>query len=205
MLLRTSLLAALAVTSLFIAPAVAAPPEARQLDATAPLPKGIKPAGATVEQVWTWTERDPSVTGYAIFSSTERHEADGQHLIDRRIFVQLVQVKRGAAAKQLRLIKDGIVGCAWDATALFLEGSVTVTDQDNDGKAELTFAYDTLCTNDLTPATRKLLVLEGTAKHALRGRAMVADDGGDYKADPFRKEAALKAHAEARWKALLQR
>jgi hypothetical protein len=204
MLLRTSLLAALAVTSLATQAATAAPPEARQLDAAAPLPKGIKPAGATVEQVWTWTERDPAVTGYAVFSSSERHEADGQHLIDRRLFVQLYQVKRGAA-KQLRLIKDGIVGCAWDATAVFLDGSVTVTDQDGDGKAELTFAYDTLCTNDLTPATRKLLVLEGTAKHALRGRAMVADDGGDYKADPFRKEAALKAHAEARWKALLQR
>ena len=68
--------------------------------------------------------------------------------------------------------------------------------------------YDVTCTSDVSPATRKLLVLEGKDKHALRGTSRIDAGGGDvlggdYKADGFKKAPAIKAMAEQRWKDLL--
>lgn len=200
----TALVAAVLAAAIAPAAAVAAPREVRQLEAAA-LPRSVKAKGKKVEQVWKWTEEEGGAAGLAVFSSTDRL-SDG-HVVSRKLFVQLYRGK-GAALKQLRLIQDGIDDCEFDMAAEFLPGSVTVTDQDTDGKPELTFAYDLTCTSDVSPSARKLLVLEGTAKHILRGnsRVDVGDnqfEGGDYKAEGFQREAALQKYAEQRWQALL--
>jgi|JI10StandDraft_1071094.scaffolds.fasta_scaffold77534_2 hypothetical protein len=203
-----ALIAALACTTLTVAPAVAReaiPYHVEQLPAGAKLPTAIKVKGSHVLQVWTWEEFDDTKRGYAVFSETET--ARGGRVTGRKIFVQLFTGK-GDAQKELRMINDGVTGCEFDVVARFVDGSVSVTDEDADGVNELTFAYDVTCTSDVSPAVRKLLVLEGKDKHALRGTSRVDAGGGDvvggdYKADPFKKAPALKALAEQRWKDLL--
>jgi hypothetical protein len=180
------------------------PYDVKQVDATQPLPKGVKAKGAVVEQVWTWQDGDLATDGLAVFSSTETVK-DG-HLTGRKIYVQYFRGKAGKW-KQVRLITDGVSGCEFDVIAKFLPGSVQITDEDTDMVSELSFAYDVTCTSDVSPSTRKLLVLEGKDKHALRGTSRINAGpdsfGGEFKPDGFKKAPALKALAEAQWKALL--
>lgn len=204
---RVALLVA-ATALLASTPALAREPgpyDVKQESAGAPLPKGVKAKGATVEQVWSWTENDLLAKGYAVFSSTEKKKDD--HLVERKIYVQIYSGKPGKL-KQTRLVQDHVLACEFDVTAKFVDGSVTITDEDGDGKWEIAFAYDLACRSDVSPATRKLLVIEGGAKHALRGTERVdvgngEKVGGEYKADGFAKEAAVKAYAVAQWAALL--
>lgn len=205
--LAVSLVALATATTIAVAPAVAreaVPYNVKQLPATGKLPKAMKIKGNQVLQVWTWEEFDDTKTGYAVFSQTET--AKGGRVTGRKIFVQLFTGK-GDAQKELRMINDGVTGCEFDVVAQFVDGSVSVTDEDADGVNELTFAYDVACTSDVSPNTRKLLVLEGKDKHALRGNSQVDPGGGpvggDYKADGFKKAPAIKAMAEQRWKDLL--
>ena len=204
----TNLLAALALAAVSVAPAAAREPgpyDVKELSATAKLPKAIKVKGAQVLQVWTWQEYDMVNTGYAVFSQTETLK--GGRVTARKIFVQLYTGK-GEAQKELRMINDGVPRCEFDVVAHFIPGSVSVTDEDTDGTNELTFAYDVDCVSDVSPVTRKLLLLEGKAKHALRGSSQVQAggdefEGGSFKADGFKKAPELKALAEQRWKDLL--
>ena len=204
----TAVVAATAALTLSAAPAAAReaiPYQVEQLPLTRTLPKAIKVKGTQILQQWTWEEFDDTKTGYAVFSQTET--VKGGRVTGRKIFVQLFTGK-GDAQKELRMINDGVTGCALDVTARFIDGSVSITDEDADGIDELTFAYDVACTGDVSPATRKLLVLEGKDKHALRGTSRIDAGGGDvlggdYKADGFKKAPAIKAMAEQRWKDLL--
>ena len=206
--IATSLVAALAVTVLAVVPASAREPgpyNVQQVPATTALPKAIKVKGKQVLQVWTWDEYDLVNKGYAVFSQTELSK--GGRVTGRNIYVQLFSGK-GDKQKELRLVKDGVTGCELDLTADFLDGSVSVTDEDTDGINELTFAYDLACKGDVSPNTRKLLVLEGKDKHALRGDSRVDLGGGEvvggaFKADGFKKQPEVKALAEARWAELL--
>lgn len=181
------------------------PFDVAQVDAAKPLPAGIKAKGKTVEQVWTWTEGDMTTAGAAVLSSTDTVK-DGR-LVARKLFVQYYRGKPGKL-KQVRLVQDGVPTCEFDVVARFVPGSVQITDEDTDEISELTFAYDVTCISDVSPATRKLLMLEGPAKHALRGETQVDAGGGQliggtYKLDGFKKAAPLQALAEAAWKDLL--
>ncbi len=202
------LLATLAAVSLLsIAPVHAREPgpyEVKQLDAAQPLPKGVKAKGTTVEQVWSWQDGDLSTEGLAVFSSTDT--VKGGRVVARKLFVQYYRGKPGKL-KQVRLVTDGVPTCEYDVVARFVPESVQITDEDTDTISELSFAYDVTCTSDVSPSTRKLLVLEGKDKHALRGtsRIVAGSDsfGGEFKLDGFKKAPALQALAETQWKASL--
>jgi hypothetical protein len=183
----------------------AAPVVAEQLDRSAPLPAAAKARGAAIEQVWRWTDDGGKTSNLAVFSRTDRRGSEA--IVGRKLFVQLFRGAPGALA-QVRLVQDGLDGCDFDAHVGFLPGSVTVTDEDEDGTAELTFGYDMTCATDVSPLARKLLVLEGAAKHILRGssRVDIGDgvvEGGEFKAAGFQGQPALLRFAEKRWKQLL--
>ncbi|MEZ4398506.1 MAG: hypothetical protein R3B06_00700 [Kofleriaceae bacterium] len=207
---------ALAAALTVAAPAVAhadGPVDVLSIRVTKPLPAGVKAKGKTIEQVWTWGDADAAHTpSLAVFSSTDTSSSDtsSSGTLDdepktfrhRKIYVQYFRQLRGKW-RELRMIQDGERDCEYDLEVQFLPGSVQVTDADGDGQAELSFLYDRLCASDVSPATRKLLVLEGKAKHALRGtsRVDVGDrfEGGAYKPDGFKKKRALQVMAEQRW------
>ena len=194
------LLIVAAVASLGIIGGAAADPVAKQLDASATLPAGIAAKGKRVVQAWTWTDKNGP--GHLVLSTTQRDSKKGT---GRQLFAQ---VYAGAKPRQTRLVRDAVENCQLDLVASFVTGSVAVSDIDGDGTAEVSFAYDLDCDAKADGSPRKLIILEGTAKHALRGtsRGTDPDDkpiGGEYKADPFKGQEALGTWAETRWNELL--
>jgi len=174
--------------------------EVDQLDATKPLPAKLRVKGKRIVQSWRWKASD-GIANYVVLSTTSTTTKRGE---SRVVFAQIFT---GAKLVELRLIKDAVENCQLDLTASFVAGSLTITDEDADGTPEIAFAYDLDCDATAKPTPRKLIVVEGAAKHALRGRAIGADPdgkvlGGDFKAD-FQNAPKLQQWAEARWKTLL--
>lgn len=213
MLRRAPLLVAL--TTLALVPGLEAPAHALRVAGPAvtstrlapelPLPAGVKPQGKRV--IGTWEYRGPGpVSGLLVLSSTDRSTKAG---VSRQLFAQVYAVPRpGAKPKQVRLVKDAVTNCQLDLTASFVQGSVAFDDVDGDGTAEVAFAYDLGCDATERPTPRKLIILEGAAKFALRGngRGKTLDGapaGGDYKADAFKGQEAIGTWAEAHWNQLL--
>lgn len=175
-----------------------------QLDATAPLPAGIKAKGKRVIAAWKVTGPGAKV-GYLVLSSTETtsRKSIGP---GRKLYAQLYA---GAKPKQVRLVQDGFDGCNVALRAAFVAGSTSFEDLDGDGIPEVAFAYDLACDMGEGATTRKLLILEGPAKYALRGQSLGRDPvtgtagDGAYKAEGMANEGAISAWAEARWDTLL--
>ena len=72
----------------------------------------------------------------------------------------------------LREVRDGVPDCSVDMIAEFVPESLTVTDYDEDGYGEASFAYRLNCSGDPSPDEQKLLVLEQGEKYILRGFAL---------------------------------
>lgn len=213
MLRRAPLLVAL--TTLALVPSLEAPAHALRVAGPAvtstrlapelPLPAGVKPQGKRVIGTWQYQGPGP-VSGLLVLSSTDRTMKAG---VSRQLFAQIYVVgKPGAKPTQVRLVKDAVTNCKLDLVASFVQGSVAFEDIDGDGTAEIAFAYDIGCDATERPLPRKLIILEGAAKFALRGngRGKTLDGapaGGDYKADTFKGQEAIGTFAEAHWNQLL--
>ncbi len=201
-MLSSRLLLSIVLCTSTLAAADVAPvpsPGARKLAPATPLPAGVKPKGTQVREVWTWTNPD-GAPGYLVLSVTSNAKT-----VSRQLYAQIYG---GKQPRELRLVKDGLSNCKLDLVANFLAGSVSIEDIDGDGTPEIAFAYDVVCSATADPVPRKLIILEGGAKYALRGRGMGKDPddkviGGDYKGDAFKGAEAIGTWAEARWKELL--
>jgi hypothetical protein len=85
-------------------------------------------------------------------------------------------------------VHDFVPDCPLDLEAQFLPGSLTVTDLDQNGTAEVWMVYRTTCRGDVSPSTQKIIMREGAKKYAVRGNSRIQVgakqyDGGDYKLD----------------------
>jgi hypothetical protein len=89
---------------------------------------------------------------------------------------------RAGSTVRLRAVRDGLDCTEGDLTARFKTGSPAVADVDHDHVAEVTFAYLLGCSNDVSPSTFKLLVLEGGAKYIVRGQSW-EDQAGPVQGD----------------------
>lgn len=163
------------------------------------LPKKITAKGKRIVQAWTWNAK--SGAGYLVLSTTQNDTKRGT---GRQLFAQLY----GPTLQELRLVRDAVENCQLDLVAAFVTDSVSVTDVDADQIPEVAFAYDLDCDAKADGSPRKLIVLEGKDKYAVRGtsRGVDPDDkpvGGEFKRDAFKGAASLASWAEARWKELL--
>jgi hypothetical protein len=119
----------------------------------------------------------------------------------------MLGVRKGKALKVLRKVFEASPGCSFDNNTRFLSpDKLEVTDLDKDGVGEVTFAYQVQCTSDVSPASLKLLVLEGADKYIIRGttKVQVSDKetaGGEQQVDPSLEKGppAFLAHAKERW------
>jgi hypothetical protein len=166
----------------------------------AELPAGLKPLDTLVHAL-RWSDR--AGDNVAAFSRTldEKHG-------NARLQIELWSGKDGHGGV-VRTLKDAELHCEFDLYAEFIEAALGVTDLDGDGLGELTFAYRTTCTSDVSPFTLKLFLLEQREKYAVRGYTVVDAGegeklGGDKTLDPaLRKQPAFARHLEAVWKRIV--
>lgn len=71
--------------------------------------------------------------------------------------------------QQVWMMNDAEKACPFDITCQYINNAVTITDLDADGLAETKLQYLLSCRSDVSPATMKLVMHEGTTKYALRG------------------------------------
>lgn len=125
----------------------------------------------------------------------------------------------GKQALLQRRVFDLVQGCSFDLFIGFIPQSVSITDLDKDGIAEISMAYILACRSDVSPAVMKIIMLEGKDKYALRGltlgRAIMQlpeqeqqsyiDEGwGKYDIDPAFHQAPgiFLDFAQQRWQQL---
>lgn len=99
-------------------------------------------------------------------------------------------------------VHDFVPDCPLDLEAQFLPGSLTVTDLDQNGAAEVWVVYRTTCRGDVSPSTQKIIMREGLKKYAVRGNSRIQVgakqyDGGDYQFDAAFKAAPAAFRQQA--------
>ncbi|EHQ28555.1 M949_RS01915 family surface polysaccharide biosynthesis protein [Mucilaginibacter paludis] len=106
-------------------------------------------------------------------------------------------------------VHDFVKDCQFDVVANYLPDTFTVTDLNNDGKAEVWLMYRTTCRSDVSPASMKIIMYQSGKKYAMRGtvKTLVSTkplhyDGGKYTFDESFKtsDAVFRKYAEDLWK-----
>lgn len=163
----------------------------------AELPAAIKPAGALVDAV-AWNDASGhNVAAFWLRLDEKRGTA--------RLQVALWSGTPGTKGVLVRTIKDAVNRCELDLVAEYLGAALGLTDLDADGYGELSFAYKTTCSGDVSPLTLKLLMLERRDRYILRGTTLVDVGNGEKVGGDKQVEAAWKsapqflAHAEKLW------
>ena len=165
------------------------------------VPAAIRTQGS-VDRAIEWTDKN----GRNIVTFAAREKMTDGHLTDRWLYINH-DVVSGDGSRRLRSVKDGVKSCEFDVHAQMVGAALGVTDLDGDEIAELTFAYLTTCTSDVSPMTLKLLLLEDGAKYIIRGTNQIRmgeggpADGGDKRVDPAVSQgpAAFGRHLDAVW------
>jgi len=78
-------------------------------------------------------------------------------------------INNAGEKKQLWKVYDFIKDCEVDVTLDYIDGSLMVTDLNNDGISETMFMYRMSCKGDVSNDDVKLIMHEGTKKYAIRG------------------------------------
>lgn len=76
---------------------------------------------------------------------------------------------RDSAWEEMWKMDDMVYDCAWDIHCEFFENSLTITDLDGDGLAEVGFAYALSCKGDGQPDEKKLVFFEGIDRYSMKG------------------------------------
>jgi len=148
----------------------------------------------------TWTDADGTFT--VLLGQTDNVMMKDQQ--NQRIYAFCFK-KDGDAWKRQWLVQDKIDNCDVDATCEFFPGSLTVTDNDKNNVAEVTFLYKLSCKGDVSPDEKKLIMYEGVKKLAIRGSTIIeyngGKEGGEKKIDPAFNSAAkpLLDFANQQW------
>jgi hypothetical protein len=149
------------------------------------LPARVSYSGGSDRACHTFSDKNGD--NYVLFSSqsSTRKVADEDEQTVA-LYVDVYAVQAGKA-RVLRKVRDK-VDCIFDLTALFDPAGFHVTDIDEDGIAEVSFAYEIGCRSDVSANELKLLLLEGGTKYILRGKTRIQEGGepdtGRYTVDP---------------------
>ncbi len=124
------------------------------------------------------------------------------------LYAYVYKMQPAGAASLLWQLNDGVDDCQLDVVTEFVPATLSVTDLDQNGIAEVWLMYRTACRGDVSGAETKIIMHEGTSKYALRGEGMIkAGDNlpsgsGTYTFDgAFQKAPAVfRQHAATLWK-----
>ena len=166
------------------------------------------PAGVIVKGQVVKTERWQDKSGEHLlvltqtkpFNRRKEPDSEGIYNFDQTLYGYQFD-KIGDTFKQLWLVQDFVKACPLDISCEFLLPSVQLTDLNADGVAETSFLYRTACRSDVSPASLKFILHNGTAKYALRGQTVVMGEGGQYTTDPAFNTAdkRLLTFAKQQW------
>jgi len=147
------------------------------------------------------------ITETGLFQNKKnKSEMDG---MDAELFAYHYTEKENKWVQNWKVL-DYIRDCPLDIRADFLSTSLTITDEDKNGIAEVWLVYVITCRGDVSPLTMKIIMYQNSQKYAIRGNSkinMPIDDGtyviegGDYKTDPAFKNAdeSLLKFAKKLW------
>ena len=177
-------------------------PASMKSDSSGELPPRVKASGTAFRTI-AWS--DDKGDNLAVFSTTTKTKSKGAATLQSKsIFVDLFVGKDGRYRKG-RTVREVVANCDRDLTNEFLDTSVVVSDLDDNGVGELTFAYRWTCRGDVAPADMKLVVIEGPRTYVLRGTTRVrpgggAPVGGDFAAEFTGAPPKFLEHASKAWK-----
>ena len=162
----------------------------------------------TVVRALSWTDKN----GGNMLLLTETNEIWDRHRESRtrELYAYHYANRKTATYQLLRQIHDFEKDCPLDIALAHLSNSLTVTDLDKDGFAEITFLYTNGCKGDVSPDALKLMLLENGAKYAIRGETTLYQGGkpleGYANGTPKTVDAsfaqapkAFLAHANRQW------
>ena len=152
------------------------------------VPATLRHAGR-VTQALRYTDRTGT---YCVFT-TETGERTSAKVEDGRnadLYAYQYQVPTAGKPALSWQVHDFVSDCPVDLEARFLPGSLTVTDLDQNGTAEVWMVYRTTCRGDVSPSTQKLIMREGTRKYAMRGNSRIQVGAGQYEGGSYTLDAA---------------
>lgn len=142
---------------------------------------------------------DTAGTNYVIFTTSVSELEDDAATGTLRIRHLVVT---SDATRTVRDYVEFVRDCPFDIVLEPKWGDWSVSDVDDDGIAETSFAYSAACVSDVSPVTHKVIVAEGGQEYALRGETYLRlpnngdiVEGGAFRADPMPtpfREAAVR-------------
>jgi hypothetical protein len=172
--------------------------------AIANLPKNISLLGKPMQAI---KFQDNSGSCIAITTQTGEQPQKGDDEFKQvHLYSYVYKINAAAPVALIWQLHDMVTDCNLDIVANFIPGSLTITDLDKNGKAEVWVAYRLSCRGDISPSELKIIMHEGATKYAKRGIGKikigkaVQHDGGVITSDNFNKApASFKIYAGKLW------
>lgn len=127
----------------------------------------------------SWTDKNG--TNYIVISRTKAvvtKKVNAQLNEYSQYFFAYHYVKTGSTFKLIRKISDNVQDCPLQIKVKYVEGSLTVTDLDNNAYKEVSFVYQKSCSGDMSPDDMKLMLLENGKKYPVRGTTQLDSNDG---------------------------
>jgi hypothetical protein len=159
--------------------------------APAAVPAALKHSGRVV-QALRYTDRTGTYTVLATEIAPRPDPALHLQEDDQRADLYAYHYPATGTAPTWQL-HDFVAECPLDLEAQFLPKSLTVTDLDQNGTAEVWLVYRTTCRGDVSPSTQKIIMHEGARKYAVRGTSRIAIGNGQYDGGAYTLDAAWQA------------
>jgi hypothetical protein len=159
--------------------------------APAAVPAALKRSGRVV-QALRYTDRTGTYTVLATEIGPRPDPALHLQEDDQRADLYAYHYPATGAAPTWQ-VHDFVAECSLDLAAHFVSKSLTVTDLNQDGTAEVWLVYRTTCRGDVSPSTQKIIMYEGLRKYAVRGTSRLVIGGGKYDGGTYTLDAAWQA------------
>lgn len=99
--------------------------------------------------------------------------SDGDEFIDKEIYAYRY-LMNGDTPEKVWEVKDFVRECPVDLRLDYIPRTLSITDLDENGIAEVAFMYVLSCKGDVSPDDVKLIMYEGNNKYAIRGTNIVS-------------------------------
>ena len=133
------------------------------------IPKGIKYSGKIIDAI-TWEDDLGKNLVLTYETETVVDKENEEYKFEIYAYHYLLMNNE---AKFVWKIYDFVSECPTDHKAEFIKNTLSVTDLNNDGIAEIWVMYLIACRGDISPDEMKIVMYQGSQKYAMRGENKV--------------------------------